>query len=144
MNRRRTDHWWIAVASAALLSGFVGCSSSSDSAGSRPAATTAPATSVRTPSETTAKVRQPCSEAVISGEVFDEEMVAECLQISGVTSATCPDGSIVGLIDVSGTPLVVHAGTTAERVDGTVAKKLSETGPPRYDVDTATLSDRCG
>ncbi len=134
---------WQAVVAAVLLLTVVGCGSSAGGAGDVSTTTTVAAAPAPTAPGTAEKVFMPCSEAVILGEVFDEEMVTECMLISGIESATCDDGAVIGLIDISGTPLVVRAGVGAESVDDTVAKKLNDVPPVRYDIDQAKLRDRC-
>lgn len=147
VNGQRAQRRYALAATAMLLLTLVGCGSSSEGASTTPPTTTAavePTATTATVTETTEKVFSACSDAVILGNVFDEEMVAECVQISGVASTACPDGSMVGLIEVSGSLLVVHAGGSAQQVDDTVAEKLNDQRPFRYDVDEAKLLDRCG
>lgn len=118
-----------------LAAAMGGCTSSSDAANA-PGATSTSTTS-------TTKVSGPCSENVILRRVFDEEMVSGCLQISGVTSETCDNGSIVGLIDISGTPLIVVAGSSPQRVDDDVAAPLDPPQPQRFEVDRRELLTFC-
>lgn len=144
MNRHRAHRRHALAATATLLLTVAGCGSSSEGVSDVSTTSTVAAAPASTePMATTEKKFMPCSEAVILGEVFDEDMVAECMQISGVASVTCDDGAVIGLIDVTGTPLIVQPGSSAEPVDDTVAAKLNDAPPFRYDVDQSKLLDRC-
>ena len=131
--------WRLAVVAVgfSLAAGMGGCTSTSDAPDGPGALTSSTSTTSST------KVSRPCSENVILGRVFDEEMVSGCLRISGVTSETCDDGSIVGLIDISGTPIVVVAGSSPQRVDDDVASPLDPPRPQRFEVDRRELLTYC-
>lgn len=121
-----------------LLVGLVACGSTSD-AGSEQNVTTTSAS----PTTDATEVQGPCSENVILNRVFDEEMVSGCIQVSGVTTITCDDGSVLALIDISGSPVVVTAGSRPQQVGDDVAAPLDPPQPQRFEIDRAKLLSLC-